>query len=509
MRTGGASAGAGPAGFGRPAVLALALLTLAALLLRLAGLRESLFGDELFTFDIVSERGLGEVLRRVHDTSITPPLHYVVAWAAVHFGDPTESVRLPSIVFGAAAVPAVYALGLRTVGRPAAFVAAALMALSPFAVYYGQEARAYATLVLLLTGSTLTLLIALDGGRRRWWIAFVALSGAALYAHYTAVFALAPQAAWALWAHRQRLRDVVLAHAAVAAVFAPWIPFYLDQRENFGIEALDALFPLTLRSFSQNVGRLVPGHPLVALGEVPGKPALALLGLGLAIAAAAVVLDRRALPRAVEPPSARLILVLILAAGAPLAEALYSLAVSSIAVPRSLLVAQPALCLALGALVVAPRPRPLRALAVGCLLAVTIAGLVRGSRDENRRLPWREAAAFVDAQAPAAPVVVLDYFGGATRDPLGRAGGAPLLRNLRIYLERSRPALQATPAELARPATLRAADGLLLVVPGFPTLRTLPPPPPELDRRFRLTGRRTWTGAPPIAVLTYVRRAGT
>src|SRR5947207_2465258 len=107
----------------RAVVAALGSLTLLGfVLLRLLGIHQSLFGDEIYTYDIVSSHGLTGVVTAVHDTSITPVLHYLLAWSAVQLGDATTTVRLPSLILGSAAIPLVYLLGRRTVGTAGAAV---------------------------------------------------------------------------------------------------------------------------------------------------------------------------------------------------------------------------------------------------------------------------------------------------------------------------------------------------------------------------------------------------
>ena len=60
-------------------------------------------------------------------------------------------MRLPSLIAGTATIPLVYLLGVRTLGRTAGLIAAAVIALSPFMIYYSVEARAYALMIALLT----------------------------------------------------------------------------------------------------------------------------------------------------------------------------------------------------------------------------------------------------------------------------------------------------------------------------------------------------------------------
>jgi hypothetical protein len=96
-------------GLARPhhALLAVGGLTLLAFALRLSGIDQSLFGDEVILFNVVHDRGLGDLLEVVHDTESTPPLHFLLAWASAQIGDPTIWVRLPSVLLGAATVPLV------------------------------------------------------------------------------------------------------------------------------------------------------------------------------------------------------------------------------------------------------------------------------------------------------------------------------------------------------------------------------------------------------------------
>ena len=174
-------------------------LTLLALALRLPLMRDSLLGDELIMYGIVHDHGLGDVLSVVRDTEKTPPLHFALAWAAAHIGDPTWSVRLPSLLSGIALVPLGYALGLRTAGRAAGLVAAAILALQPYSMFYATEARAYAVVALLAGLSTLCLLRALDTRSRWWWAAYALAVLGVAYTHYIGIFVLAAQAGWAFW----------------------------------------------------------------------------------------------------------------------------------------------------------------------------------------------------------------------------------------------------------------------------------------------------------------------
>ena len=94
-------------------------------------------------------------------------------------------MRLVSVLAGTAIIPLSFVLGRWTVGVRAGVVAAALVALGPFMIYYSTEARPYALLILLVLLSTLSLLRALSSERSRWWVAYAVFACAAAYTHFT------------------------------------------------------------------------------------------------------------------------------------------------------------------------------------------------------------------------------------------------------------------------------------------------------------------------------------
>jgi len=205
--------------------VAVAGITVVALAVRPAHFGESLFADDLYTFKASTGPTLCSVLRDVNsDLEITPPLFFVVAWLSQKAGDPFVWLRIPSLVAGVATVPLVYLLGLRTVGRRAALLGAAFFALGPFATFYATEARAYALMTLLVLLSTLALLCAIEKNTWPWWAAYALTMAAAMYTHYTSIFVPAAQAGWAIVAHRERIRPLLVAALSAGVLYLPWLP---------------------------------------------------------------------------------------------------------------------------------------------------------------------------------------------------------------------------------------------------------------------------------------------
>jgi mannosyltransferase len=148
----------------------------------------------------------------------TPPLCYVLAWIWSQFlGTGEAGPRSLSAAIGTATVPATYAAARQLVSPRSAFVAAALVAVSPFLVWYSQEARAYALLVLLGALSLVPLRRAVGPRAGRPVAAWAVAGSLALATHYFALFLVAAEAVWLLRRASER-RTAATAVAAVGVV---------------------------------------------------------------------------------------------------------------------------------------------------------------------------------------------------------------------------------------------------------------------------------------------------
>src|SRR3954465_13004406 len=167
----------------------LAGITLAGALLRFATLDvQSYWLDEVATVNIL-RHGFGDMLSAVSAGESTPPLYYIVAWVwSKLFGTGEVGLRSLSALLGTLTIPLVYVLGRELVGRRTGLVAAALCAFNPLLVWYSQEARSYA-LMILLSGLTLIALIrVLDEPSGRRYALWALAAVAAVCTHYYASF---------------------------------------------------------------------------------------------------------------------------------------------------------------------------------------------------------------------------------------------------------------------------------------------------------------------------------
>jgi 4-amino-4-deoxy-L-arabinose transferase-like glycosyltransferase len=392
--------------------LIVAALTAAGAAIRLVVAHQSVFADELSTYYIVSTNGFTGVISTVHGNGeISPPLYFILSWLTTRIDLTPELLRAPSLLVGAAAIPLTYLLGLRTVGRSAALVGAALTTLSPFMIFYSTEARGYGLMLVLVMCSTLAMLAAVEAGRARWWIAYAASSCAAVYTHYPAVFALGAQLLWLLWAHPQARKAALLANAGAVIGFLPWLSGLINDINSPTTAILNALEPFNLHTARLSLEHWSVGYPLgtanAGLRDLPGVPALILLALGIAAAVGSIAvawLRGRARSRPVRIDR-RLVLIVALALAAPVGEAIFSLLGTDVFGTGHLATSWPAFALCLAALLVAAGPR-LRFAAVALVIASFAIGAARMLEDRFQRPDYDAAASLIDREAAPGDVVV-------------------------------------------------------------------------------------------------------
>src|SRR5205085_6507683 len=166
-----------------------AALTILGLLLRVILINiQSLRLDESLSLSQVhrySLLGLWHYLvaDNVHVPLYHTILHFWVQW----FGTSEWVLRVPSVLFGTAAIPLMYVVGKRIVGPRTAVFATALGATSPFWVWHSDEARMYPLLLFMSLASIALLFRAVEKGGRGRWIAYAVVTGLSLYSYYFAI----------------------------------------------------------------------------------------------------------------------------------------------------------------------------------------------------------------------------------------------------------------------------------------------------------------------------------
>lgn len=401
----------------RAHLVALAAVTAIAFAVRLSQIHQGLFGDELFTYG-------WDAGRHLHvGNSDNPPLFFVLAWLSARLGNPAVSLRLPSLILSTATVPLTYRLGSRTVGALPGLIGAVVVAVDPFTIFYGVEARPYATMMFFVVLSTLALVRAAGTASGSWWAVYALATAAATYSHFSAIFVIAVQAGWSLWVCRDRLRAPLLANGGALALYIPWLS-HVHGHQGFDIIAI--LAPVHVGTVFTDMASVYGGYPFASLSRIPTDPLLVVL-LAATTAGFAAFARSRAwvrLPDAGGSPRSLVLLVLV-AAATPVGLLAYTLFVVDIWGSRQLLASLPAFALLAGAGLVA-LPRPLRAFAAAAVVAVLIVGAAVSISPASRRPDLPGAARFINDRAtPGSTAIYVPLFGST---------GA-LSRGLSIYVK--------------------------------------------------------------------------
>jgi len=242
-----------------PEVVAIGVVAvLAGAVLRFAT-TSSLWLDEALSVNI-SQLSPGELVRWLrHDGH--PPLYYLLlhGWTEV-FGTGDVAVRAMSGVFGLATLPLAWIAGRRRGGPVLAWVTVSVVALSPFAIRYSDEARMYSMVMFLAFAGYLLV----DDVMRRGRGGIVRLAGitvvaaALLYTHYWALWLVATAGLIALWralraseeADRTTAWKVVGALVVGGLLFVPWLPSMLYQSAHTGTPWASPMRPTVAAAFT-------------------------------------------------------------------------------------------------------------------------------------------------------------------------------------------------------------------------------------------------------------------
>lgn len=121
----------------------LPLILLLGLLLRFIAINQSLWLDEAIGALVVKHQTFIQILTEFPKHDNHPPLYYLAlkAWTDL-FGYSEIALRSLSVAFGVGMIFFIYKIG-KIISPKLGTLAAILLATSPFAIYYSQEARMY------------------------------------------------------------------------------------------------------------------------------------------------------------------------------------------------------------------------------------------------------------------------------------------------------------------------------------------------------------------------------
>ncbi len=215
---------------------------------------QSLWFDEGWSWYVATRTwgAMWEILRQVDSH---PPLYYasLKIWLALA-GQSDFSLRFLSVMAGTLAVPVVYILGWRLLGRESMALAAALcLAVSPPHIVYSQELRMYAWAVTLTGLSVYWMLRWLSRPEFRPVVIYAGMTVAALYTNYFVALVV-------LFENVVAVVEMLFVHLSRAAVTAQARP---DIRHSRPFASLRVTFGSWLALQLAVVLSLLPLVPLL------------------------------------------------------------------------------------------------------------------------------------------------------------------------------------------------------------------------------------------------------
>jgi len=179
---------------------------------------ESFWYDEAFTA-FSSSLSFPNMLRAIAgDTH--PPIWYALSWISTQITGIASPfvLRVPSAIFSALCVPELYKIVRRYIGNNEAVLASGMLAILPGQVYYGQEARMYSLLTLLV-------LFTANSVATGKWLR-VALGGVLMmYTHNMAILYVVPLGIWSLISSK----GSIARYWYIALAYLPWVGVLREQ----------------------------------------------------------------------------------------------------------------------------------------------------------------------------------------------------------------------------------------------------------------------------------------
>ena len=185
---------------------------------------QSLWADEVLTF-LSSKGTLANVLFQTEINTNILPLYYVVVNTVLRVGNQDALLRLPSVFFGFISILTLYFVVANWLGKTSGLICALLLSISPFHIWYSQEARPYSFLFFLAVLSIwfLQKLTKIQFSLKLK-IGFIVTAAATFYCHTIAIAFIGAMGAYVLIAvPRKKLKNWIAVFGSIVLLLLPGI----------------------------------------------------------------------------------------------------------------------------------------------------------------------------------------------------------------------------------------------------------------------------------------------
>lgn len=189
------------------------------LLLRLVNLNQSFWLDEAAQA-LEAARPFSQQLRLSAD--FHPPLFHLMLHFWMYLGRSEIWIRFLSVFFGMGSLVLLYKL-VRVLGnKEEGFLAILFLTISPYHIWYSQEARSYMLFVFLSLFSTLALL-------KKQWVLYILFTVLSLYSFYFALFFIFGHAFYIFFMEKRCHKQFFFSLLVSLLLFLPWAPSLIRQ----------------------------------------------------------------------------------------------------------------------------------------------------------------------------------------------------------------------------------------------------------------------------------------
>ncbi|MDD5281764.1 MAG: glycosyltransferase family 39 protein [Candidatus Omnitrophica bacterium] len=170
---------------------------------------------------------------------------FIYYWKKIA-GDSERNLRFSSLIFSLLSIILVYKIGKKYFSEKAACIAVALIAISPFHIYYAQELRPYAAIGFISLVAIYSFIKYLNQRKTSYLCIYIISSIANIYAHFVTITLTCAMVVYLLIGlkrYRRLISRLILAHVLILALTLPvWIIiannlklFLLCNLDNFRI----------------------------------------------------------------------------------------------------------------------------------------------------------------------------------------------------------------------------------------------------------------------------------
>jgi uncharacterized membrane protein len=171
-----------------------------------------------------------------------PPLYYFLMhyWIKV-FGDSESSLRFPSLIFSVLTIIFIFILAKEIFDRNVGLISALLTAISPYSIYYAQEAKMYSMLWLFGVISFLYFYRFCKDYKNLNLLLYILFTTIAIYTLYIGfIFIVIHNIAFFSFVRKQKIKKWLLGQLAIILLYLPWVHrLFYHINHNRGILGLD------------------------------------------------------------------------------------------------------------------------------------------------------------------------------------------------------------------------------------------------------------------------------